>query len=77
MPELPEQGVGKCAEHHLGSYGFPTRPEEPYDFCPRCGNRMVWACARCNATLPDDPEELETANFCRSCGAPYFEGVRA
>jgi predicted RNA-binding Zn-ribbon protein involved in translation (DUF1610 family) len=72
MPELPEQGVGKCPESHLGSYGFPTRPADPYAFCPQCGSKMVWACAECQAALPDDPKELETANFCRSCGAAYF-----
>jgi hypothetical protein len=75
MSELAEQGVGKCAEGHLGSYGFPTRPEEPYRFCPQCGNRMVWMCPQCGAPLPDDPQELESANFCRSCGAGYFDGT--
>lgn len=69
---MAEQGVGKCAEDHLGSYGYPTRPGEPYRFCPQCGNPMVWACPQCGEPLPDDPQELATASFCRACGAPYF-----
>lgn len=67
-----ERGVGKCVEGHLGSYGYPTRPEEPYEFCPQCGNPMVWACSQCGAVLPDDRSELAGAAFCRECGARYF-----
>jgi hypothetical protein len=73
MPSLPAEGVGKCPEGHLGSYGFPTRPDEPYPFCPQCGNGMIWACPKCEAPPPDDPQELESARFCRSCGTAYFE----
>ena len=65
-------GTGKCAEGHLGSYGYPTRPEEPYAFCAQCGNPMVWACEKCGEPVPIDPQELESARFCRSCGSPYF-----
>ena len=67
-----ERGVGKCSQDHLGSYGYPSRPEQPYGFCPTCGNPMVWACEQCNAPLPTDNDELATARFCRDCGAPYF-----
>ena|GEM_PF-6467469 len=67
-----ERGVGKCEETHLGSYGYPSRPEEPYQFCPQCGKAMVWACPSCDTPLPDDSAELEAALFCRQCGAAYF-----
>jgi len=68
----PDRGVGKCAENHLGSYGYPTRPEHPYAFCPQCGHRIVWQCPACDAPVPSDPDELQAARFCRDCGAPYF-----
>lgn len=67
------RGLGKCAQDHVGSYGYPTRPEAPYRFCPQCGNGMVWACAQCEAPLPEDSNELALARFCRDCGAQYFE----
>lgn len=67
-----ERGVGKCEQDHAGSYGYPTRPEVPYDFCAQCGKPMVWQCANCEAALPDDNSELLLARFCRECGAPYF-----
>ena len=67
-----ERGVGKCEEDHAGSYGYPTRPEVPYDFCSQCGKAMIWQCAKCEAPLPDDNSELLAARFCRDCGAPYF-----
>ena len=73
MAEMLERSVGKCPEGHLGSYGFPSRPAEPYEFCPQCGQRMIWMCASCGEPVPDDPQELAAARFCRSCGAPYFE----
>lgn len=69
----PERAVGKCAENHLGSYGYPTRPPEPYPYCSQCGVPMVWACSECAAGLPDDGEELIAARFCRHCGHPYFD----
>jgi hypothetical protein len=67
------KGIGKCAENHLGSYGYPTRPESPYPYCPQCGNGMVWICAKCSAALPEDSAELVGARFCRYCGASYFD----
>jgi hypothetical protein len=67
-----ERGVGKCEQNHAGSFGYPTRPNEPYDFCPQCGNAMVWHCPNCRSPLPDDPGELISARFCRNCGSPYF-----
>jgi hypothetical protein len=66
------RGVGKCEEDHPGSYGYPTRPEEPYDFCSQCGKPMIWQCSDCEAPLPEDSAELATARFCRECGSPYF-----
>lgn len=75
--EVRERGLGKCPEDHLGSFGYPTRPEDPYDFCPRCGKPMLWECPQCGHPLPDDTDELTTARFCRDCGAPYFEGAAA
>jgi predicted RNA-binding Zn-ribbon protein involved in translation (DUF1610 family) len=75
-----QRGLGKCELNHVGSFGYPTRPEEPYPFCPQCGNRMAWRCGACKAPLPEDNEELLTARFCRECGKPYFpdaEGERA
>ncbi|MBI4299512.1 MAG: DUF2321 domain-containing protein [Chloroflexi bacterium] len=66
-------GLGKCRNNHIGSYGYPTRPEEPYLFCPRCGNPMVWACPKCETLLPEDNEELSVALYCRQCGSAYFE----
>lgn len=66
------RAVGKCENDHPGSYGYPTRPEEPYDFCSQCGKDMVWACADCNDPLPQDADELVKAKFCRNCGTPYF-----
>lgn len=69
---VEERGVGKCEQHHQGSYGYPSRPDEAYDFCPKCGKTMVWKCLECGSALPDDSAELETAAFCRDCGAPYF-----
>jgi len=68
-----ERGVGKCENNHTGSFGYPTRPEEPYPFCAKCGRPMVWACSNCEAPLPDDATELAEAQFCRHCGTPYFE----
>jgi hypothetical protein len=73
MADPIAQGVGKCAGGHLGSFGFPTRPADPYPFCPQCGTAMVWVCPKCQAPVPDDPQELATANFCRACGTAYFE----
>ncbi|MEZ4503861.1 MAG: AI-2E family transporter [Dehalococcoidia bacterium] len=71
--EVDEQrGVGKCANEHLGAFGFPSRPNEPYPFCPECGSPMVWACGSCDAPLPDDATELVSAHFCRMCGTAYF-----
>ena len=67
-----ERGVGKCKQNHAGSFGYPTRPDAPYDFCPQCGNPMVWDCPNCQSPLPDDPGELISARFCRNCGSPYF-----
>lgn len=72
MAEEHPRGVGKCIENHLGSYGYPTRPVEPYNFCATCGNPMVWRCAQCKAFLPEDPDELMAARFCRDCGGAYF-----
>ena len=66
------RGVGKCEEDHPGSYGYPNRPEEPYDFCSQCGKPMVWECTSCATPLPDDSGELASARFCRECGSPYF-----
>ena len=71
MNDVPK-GVGKCANNHTGSYGYPTRPEEPYGFCQKCGQEMVWVCAGCGDPLPEDPEELAEARFCRQCGGSYF-----
>lgn len=68
-----ERGVGKCFEAHLGSYGYPTRPEEAYPFCPQCGTAMVWHCPECGKGVPEDTEELVAARFCRYCGTSYFE----
>jgi hypothetical protein len=68
-----DKGIGKCEEGHAGSYGYPTRPEQPYKFCSQCGKRMVWKCPNCGAGLPEDSAELETARFCRDCGTAYFE----
>lgn len=67
-----ERGLGKCEQNHAGSFGYPTRPEEPYGFCPQCGKPMVWACPNCAAGLPDDSTELIAARFCRHCGTSYF-----
>ena len=66
------RGVGKCAKDHLGSYGYPTRPDHPYGFCTQCGGSMVWECPQCAANLPEDPDELKVARFCRECGTAYF-----
>ncbi|MCC7363371.1 MAG: hypothetical protein IT303_03285 [Dehalococcoidia bacterium] len=73
--EQRARGVGKCAADHLGSFGYPTRPAECYGFCSQCGGSMVWDCPSCHATLPDDPDELKLAHFCRECGSPYFEAA--
>ena len=67
-----DRGVGKCASDHPGSFGYPTRPEEPYAFCHRCGKPMVWTCPNCESPMPDDPTELAEARFCRNCGTAYF-----
>jgi len=67
-----EKGVGKCVNDHAGSYGFPTRPDEPYGFCQKCGQGMVWVCSGCQEPLPEDPVELAEARFCRQCGTAYF-----
>jgi len=67
-----ERGVGKCEENHTGSFGYPTRPEEPYDFCSQCGKAMAWECPTCRSPLPYDTNELIAARFCRDCGSPYF-----
>ena len=66
------RGMGKCQNNHAGSYGFPARPDSPYGFCPQCGKPMVWQCASCEASLPEENSELIAARFCRSCGSPYF-----
>ncbi|MGI8926666.1 MAG: hypothetical protein ACR2HN_08485 [Tepidiformaceae bacterium] len=70
-----ERGIGKCPENHIGSYGYPTRPHEPYPFCSQCGTPMVWACPNCSAEMPDDSDELTAARFCRHCGTGYFGDV--
>jgi hypothetical protein len=67
-----ERGIGKCRENHASSYGYPSRPEEPFPFCSQCGNPMVWRCAECGVPLPEDSTELLTARFCRHCGTAYF-----
>jgi hypothetical protein len=72
MVEERPRGLGKCSEDHLGSYGYATRPEEPYPFCPQCGKPMVWQCPSCGVAVPDDSDELLKAKFCRQCGANYF-----
>ena len=68
------RGLGKCTENHISSFGFATRPEEPFPFCSQCGNPMVWACTQCGAALPEDSDELIVARFCRDCGRGYFDG---
>lgn len=68
-----ERGLGKCSQDHINSYGFPTRPETRFAFFSQCGNRMVWECGNCKASVPDDGEELAVARFCRECGTPYFD----
>lgn len=72
MANGDDRGLGKCRTGHLSSYGYPTRPEEPFPFCSQCGAAMVWQCERCGAEMPQDSEELKAAAFCRHCGAPYF-----
>jgi hypothetical protein len=72
-----ERGVGKGEENHPGSFGYPTRPEERYGYCSQCGKPMVWQCPACGAGLPEDSAELETARYCRECGAAYFENAIA
>jgi hypothetical protein len=67
------KGVGKCENNHAGSFGYPTRPEEAYPFCAKCGRPMVWACSKCEDPLPEDSAELADARFCRQCGTAYFE----
>jgi hypothetical protein len=67
------RGVGKCEENHTGSYGYPTRPEERYEFCSQCGKPMVWECPKCEGPLPEDANELMAARFCRDCGGSYFK----
>jgi hypothetical protein len=67
-----ERGLGKCAQGHIGSYGYASRPDQNYPFCPQCGMPMVWACPACDSRMPDDADELAVARFCRHCGAPYF-----
>jgi len=67
-----DRGIGKCEQNHAGSYGYPTRPQVPYPFCPQCGRPMVWACPKCGALLPEDNAELLAARFCRECGTGYF-----
>jgi hypothetical protein len=66
------RGLGKCEQNHASSYGYPSRPEEPYAFCSQCGNAMVWSCPSCDDPLPEDSAELLAAQFCRKCGASYF-----
>ena len=68
-----ERGLGKCEENHLSSYGYPSRPEEPFPFCSQCGKTMVWECPSCEEPLPEDSAELEAARYCRACGTAYFE----
>jgi hypothetical protein len=70
---LQERGLGKCTHNHVSSYGYPTRPPEPFPFCSQCGEAMVWACAKCGTALPEDSEELAIARFCRECGSSYFD----
>ena len=67
-----ERGIGKCVENHVSSYGYPSRPEELFQFCSQCGNSMVWQCPNCQIPLPDDSTELVAAQFCRHCGTAYF-----
>jgi hypothetical protein len=66
------KGLGRCEGAHLGSFGYPGRPADPYSFCPQCGHSMVWRCQSCDAPVPDDSAELVLARFCRECGHPYF-----
>ena len=66
------RGLGKCKESHAASYGYPSRPEEPYPFCAQCGNPVIWECPNCKADMPEDSAELQVARFCRLCGAAYF-----
>lgn len=33
---------------------------------------MAWQCPSCQAGLPEDPDELKLARFCRECGTSYF-----
>ena len=67
-----ERGLGKCTNNHVSSYGFPTRPGEPFAFCSQCGAAMVWTCTGCDISLPEDHDELLLARFCRHCGEDYF-----
>ena len=70
MPQ--ERGLGKCPQDHISSYGFPTRPGQPFSFCSQCGNPMIWECTHCHEPLPEDADELILARFCRDCGTSYF-----
>ncbi len=72
MANGDERGLGKCRNGHLSSYGYPTRPDDPFPFCSQCGCAMVWRCDQCGAELPQDSEELKPAAFCRHCGTAYF-----
>jgi hypothetical protein len=67
-----ERGLGKCTQNHLGSFGYPSRPDDPYAFCSQCGNAMVWSCPSCDHPLPEESAELAAARFCRQCGTSLF-----
>ncbi len=61
--DMPSRGVGKCENNHVGSYGYPGRPEEPYQFCAQCGSAMMWACPSCSTPLPYDGDEFLLRSF--------------
>ena len=76
LPGLAAQRAGPsaavCTSGHV--LRWLVDPSVEIQHCPKCGDRILFACPACSAPLPPDGEMLQWVpyhSFCSTCGKPY------
>jgi hypothetical protein len=76
LPGLSAQRRGPsaavCASGHVLAWFVEGPIEEAY--CPKCGDRILFACESCGGPFPPDAEMLQWVPYyvnCMYCGKPY------